>query len=196
MILARFGELTRTLHKPVLSLSLNDFKKMTQFPPKNNEYHFRIDQVEILRNRPDAVTPCNMTLLDDDAYYRHNVIHSVNCTPCYWKHFSAQLPVHANMSNLPDCVYKHQFLHINRQYLPDDNVQNATKLYLRPCNEMTAAISTTKYTVGNSNKLILQFNFVHEAYKVSQNYIINQPTSLNDSFTYLLRLRYRQIITY
>ena len=98
--------------------------------------------------------------------------------------------IYANVPYFPECVYKHQFLSINQHYLPDENVQNATKLYLRPCNEMTAAISTTKYTAGNSNKLILQFNFMHEAYKVSQNYTIIQPTPFNDSFTYLLGLRY------
>lgn len=166
----RPGELTRLLHKPILSFSFNDFKEMLRNSPINNHYHLHVNHVEMMRNRPDAITPCKLALLDDDTQYRYVIMHKVGCVPSYWKRF---LSYSSNL-NLSDCVHKNQLRQINTSYLPDLNVENATKLYLQPCSKMRTIISTTKSSEGDRKKLVLQFNHVHEEYKVSQNNLISQ----------------------
>ena len=164
----RPGELTRILHKPILSFSFNDFKEMAQNPPTNNHFKFHINHVEIMRDRPDANPLCNVTLLDDDAQFRTVIIRKVGCVPSYWKRFLPQ-STNPNILNWSDCVYQNQLHQITMFYLPDLNVANATRLYLDPCNKMKTIISTTTSSVSDRQKLVLQFDHLNEEYKVSQN---------------------------
>ena len=162
------NELTKVLHKPIMSYSLNDFKKVVQSPPINTQYHFDINRVEMIRNRPDGNPPCNKSLIDDDSQFRHVVVHEVGCIPPYWKRFflfSSQLQI----QSFPDCVHREQFRWINKMFLPDFNVENATKLYLKSCNEMNYVITKMKSSISERKELILQFNYICEEYKVSQN---------------------------
>ena len=166
------GQLTRILHKPTISFSLYDFKEMVQnSPPKlqNNNYHFNINYVEVMQNRPDGITPCNETLHDDDAQYRQVVTHKVGCIPAYWKRFFLFSSTKLSIQSLPDCVHQDLLHRINKFYLPDLNVENATKLYLEPCRKMKSIISVTKTSVSERKKLVLQFDYTHEDYKVFQN---------------------------
>ena len=167
------GELTRILHKPTLSFSLNDFKDMLGILPVNNHHYLRINYVEMIRDRSDAIIPtCNSTLFDDDVRYRDEVMRNLRCVPSYWKRFLSDSK-NSNPANLSDCVHTFQLRQINKLYLPDLNVENATKLYLRSCNQMKTIISTTTSSVGDRKNLVLQFDFVHEEYKVSQNNIMH-----------------------
>ena len=162
------GELTRMLHKPTASFSLNDFKEMTQTPPLNNLYHFNVNHVEVMRTRPDGIAPCNDTSVDDDVMYRTVIAKSAGCIPSYWKRFflsSSKMII----ENWPDCVHQSQFRLISQMFLPDLNVPNATKLYLTPCDTMKSIISTTRTSVSETQKLVLQFDYISEEYKVFQN---------------------------
>ena len=166
------GSLTRILHKPTTSFSLYDFKEMVQnSPPKlqNNHYHFNINYVEVIQNRPDGITPCNETLHDDDAQYRQVVTNKVGCIPAYWKRFFRFSSTKLSIQSLPDCVHQEQLYEISKFYLPDLNVENATKLYLEPCRKMKTVISVKKTSVNERKKLVLQFDYTQEDYKVFQN---------------------------
>ena len=161
-------ELTRILHKPIVSFSLNDFKEMIEGPTSNNNYHFNVNQVEVIRNRPDGTLTCNKTLNDDDSQYRQVIVQSIGCIPSYWKRFflfSSKLKI----QGLPDCVNRDDYLRINKLFLPDLNVINATKLYLQPCDRMKSIISTTKSSTSERRTLLLQFDYICEEYKVPQN---------------------------
>ena len=164
----KLNELTKVLHKPIMSFSLNDFKELIQNPSLNNHYHFNINHIEMIQNRPDGNPPCNKSLIDDDSQFRHVVVQEIGCIPPYWKRFflfSSQLRI----QNFPDCINKNQFRWINEKFLPDLNVENATKLYLKSCDDMNYVITKTKSSSSERKKLILQFNYICEEYKVFQN---------------------------
>ena len=160
----KLNELTKVLHQPIMSFSLNDFKQVAKNPALDNHYHFNINHIEIIRNRPDGDPPCNNSLLDNDSQFRHVVVNEVGCIPPYWKRFflfSSQLQV----QSFPDCAHQEQFRWINQMFLPDFNVENATKLYLKSCNEMNYVIEKTKSSTTEHKKIILQFNYHCEEYK-------------------------------
>ena len=141
---------------------------MIEGPTSNNNYHFNVNQVEVIRNRPDGTLTCNKTLNDDDSQYRQVIVQSIGCIPSYWKRFflfSSKLKI----QGLPDCVNRDDYLRINKLFLPDLNVINATKLYLQPCDRMKSIISTTKSSASERRTLLLQFDYICEEYKVSQN---------------------------
>ena len=165
----KYGELTRQLHKPTLSFSFHNFKEMTEH--FNNEYRLRIDQVEILRSHPDANVPCNPhPVPNDDNLYRLMVMQKIQCLPNYWKRFVVHYhPFLGSVVNLPECVHQEQFREISDYYLPDRNVENATKHYLRSCNQMKIIVSTQKASIKSLDKLVLLFEYANEEYKVSCN---------------------------
>ena len=162
----RPGELTRILHRPILSFSLNDFKEILRNPQRDNHYHLQINQVEATRNRPDdAINPCNETLFDDDEMYRNVIIQKIGCIPAYWKRFQ-RIHSNYNIPNLPECFQQNQLYRINKSFLPDLNVGNATKEYLKPCNSMKTIMNVVKYSASERRTLVIQLDHVYEEYKV------------------------------
>ena len=162
----RPGELTRMLHRPILSFSLNDFKEILRNPLRDNYYHLQINQVETTRNRPDdANSPCNETLIDDDEKYRDLIIQKVGCIPAYWKRYERLNSLNKN-NNLPECYQQNQLYRINKSFLPDLNVENATKEYLKSCDSMKTILNVVKYSASDRKTLVLQFDHVYEEYKV------------------------------
>lgn len=166
----RPGELTRILHRPTISFSLNDYKEMLRSPLRGkNQYRFQIDYVEIMRKRPDALIPCNESFFNDDEKYRNVIIHTVGCIPIYWKKFILS-PSDRRTLRLPVCLQRDQLNVINKAYLPDSNVGNATKLYLESCSSMNTFTTITKSSVSESKNILLRFDYLYETYKVSQNH--------------------------
>jgi hypothetical protein len=162
------GELTRILHRPTMSFSLNDFKDILRSPLRgNNHYRFQIDHVEIMRKRPDGLLQCNESVFNDDEKYRNVIVRTVGCIPIYWKRFISG-PSELGALKLPDCIQMDRLHVINKGYLPDSNVGNATKLYLETCTSMKTFITTTKSSVSESKNIVLQFDHLYETYKVSQ----------------------------
>ena len=162
----RTGQLTRMLHRPILSFSLNDFKEILRNSLKDNVYHLQINQVETTRNRPDdASGPCNHTLFSDDSKFRDVIINNLGCVPAYWKRFEQLHSVRTN-KDLPTCVQQKQLYRINKSFLPDLNVENATKEYLKPCDSMKAIINVVKYSSSKRKDIVVQFDHMYEDYKV------------------------------
>lgn len=160
------GQLTRQLGKFTLEFGRNDFDENNLNYPIN-KIHITMNEVEILRKRPNAVIPCNGELHDDDRQYREAVIRIVGCIPSYWDTFEDNKK--DSFRNLPKCKYKHQFSSIKEYFLPENNVENATKHYLQPCNHMSTEIAVAKYNVAKygrqKNRLRIELHYNTEIYR-------------------------------
>lgn len=97
----------------------------------------RINQIEVLRKRPDAETPCNDSLIDVDEIYRAATQNMFDCVPSYWKYFQSQSSSQVNNSHQHLCNTTNDYIKF-KEYLPyNGNVERGTRLYVQPCQEMT-----------------------------------------------------------
>ena len=126
---------------------------------------FRIIGVEVLKKRPNANKPCNESLLDDDSQWRNTVMDIVGCIPDFWKKF------HNHDGGLPNCT-RMQYLEIDTQYSPNRNFEDVAKLYMDPCKQMNAAVTTTSSLEARTDsrfRFRLIFQHATEEFKATVN---------------------------
>ena len=131
------GTLITHLNNPHVRFMAFQFEKMINV---SRWVEVRINEVEVLRKRADAVVPCENSLHDNDQEYRRAVIQTVGCIPAYWKRF-----VHDEMFNgsvLKPCSKKEQFRNLTR-YMPN-HFENGTSLYTQPCSQMSISVDTAQ----------------------------------------------------
>ena len=172
------GQVVRRLGKFVHEFEAEDFEK-NQFHPGINKVHINLNQVEILRKRPNAVTECNPALLDDDKEYRNAVMQSMGCFPTYWKSFVQGSSVASTGLNFPMCAHQSEYEMILKHYLPENKVENATKLYPQPCTSMTTDVTITKLfkSTLHKDRLRLEVYYNQETYR---EYINKEAVDLHD----------------
>ena len=167
------GMLTSHLDDPILTLTSNEFERMTKV--SSGIFAFRISQVEVLRKRPDAVKPCNASLENDDKSYREAVISKVDCVPEFWRRFATRLPLNEDASHPVPCTEQEQYQKISSFLPTTGNADKARKFYLQPCSQMNIVYSITQSDqVPNRRELIkhliLKIQFSPETYKQTKNY--------------------------
>ena len=106
-------------------------------------HDFHVRKIELLRKRPDAVTPCDESITDNDKVYKEALMKKVGCIPPYWKRFV----INGTHKDLPGCNTRNQFTQLSSM-LPmmfeNTNLLNGSKLYDQPCNEMKISTSINK----------------------------------------------------
>ena len=116
---------------------------------------FKIMQQSILRKRPDAKTPCNPDLHDDDLQLKMKVSEVGGCIPSYWKNL---IPTN-KICRTPEEMEKswrmlQNFTHIFSSYNP-------------PCNEMKLAVTYDKQPIfaHERNFLFMKFKYTDKNYQ-------------------------------
>ena len=164
------GQLTRQFGKQIVQLRSSNFKKAMN--GSSNYYTVHINQVEILRKRPDAVTPCNVTLSDDDKKWREKIIEKMGCVPDYWSQLNEDIDLsesnNSNKNTLKRCTTQKQYKLLASEYLPPKHSDNGTSLYIGPCNQMGITASVTQSDLNEQN-LVLGFSYVVEEYRETTN---------------------------
>ena len=161
-------QLIRQLGKPVLEVVRQDFK---QYNIGSDQLKLDVNEVELLRKRPNAPKPCSNTITNDDVEYMKVAMDILGCIPSYWKRFVTTESM--NTLNLQRCNSKKQYLSLSQHLLPEDDTNNVTKHYLQPCNHLTTEIRMTKQAKdmrsGKNYRLRLQINYNTEMYRESIN---------------------------
>ena len=171
------GQLLRHLSQPAFSLHnwdlipLLDAYEGGRYGGFSYEIKFRVTGVEVLRKRSNGATPCNLSLIDEDAKWRNIIIDTLGCVPVFWKRFVSNSSVH---QILPDCN-KVQYKKLYLEYLTTDegynyNFENAASRYINPCTQMGTAVTITTKT---NNFILDQINmyliYATEEYKETVN---------------------------
>ena len=162
------GQLIRQFGKQILHLTRANFRKAMN--KSHNYYSIHINQVEVLRKRPDGVIPCNRSLENDDLSWRQNIVRKVGCIPSYW--FDLDLEARKKQKNeydknLPRCTDSKKLQLISKHFLPPKSTDNGTSLYIGPCNQLGITASVTQSDVEEN--LILGFNYFVEEYRETVN---------------------------
>ena len=135
------GQFTRYKDKPLVEIP----RELLRY--KTTHISLNIAYVTILRKRPDATTPCDPELTNDDDIFKIRVTKEVGCIPSYWIAL-----LESNM-DLPLCETPNQLQKVYR------HIQNFTGFmtaYKPPCDEMQAPVNVqrTKEQTNSINGII------------------------------------------
>ena len=161
------GQLTKQIGKQILRVRRSDF--MNAMNESSNYYKILINQVEVLRKRPDAIVPCNDTLQNEDKMWREMIITKVGCIPDYWLELHQDSNLKDNHNTpLQKCTKEKEFKLIAENFLPSRHTDNGTKLYIGPCKQMGITVSVGQSDLKEKH-LVLDFSYVIEEYRETYN---------------------------
>ena len=149
------------LHDPILRI---DQMQLEYIQNTSRMVNVRINQVDVLEKREDAIVQCNASLTNLDQMYRLAVINFVGCVPSYWIRFYPE----KEQSLLPLCSKKKQF-QILSEFMPI-YFENGTKLFMPNCRHMTITFDMAQADVSYSQGNIgFTINYGSESYKYFKN---------------------------
>ena len=155
------GHLIRSLGHPNFVVSRQFISNSLKLLFFHSIYEINLHIVanDVLRKRPDAKTPCNPNLQDEDNQLRYSVIQAMGCIPAFMRRFITVSSLPKNISELSTCS-KEQYKKIDSFY---SHFENAAALYVEPCTHLSSIVTTsnalTKITKGfGSSKFDLKFN--------------------------------------
>ena len=133
---------------------------------KSNLVTLEIRQVQVLRKRKDATSPCDDDLQNDDRKWREVVMDKVGCIPSYWKRLVGN-------STKPDiaaeCTRSEQLREIYYHYSPYIRMDNGTKHYDPPCTKMTSVTTVREHPQTQKTNLTLKFKYIADEYQETIN---------------------------
>ena len=87
------GQLLRAFHKPTYKSNLALKTKIKESNPWDKLLKFKLEEVTVLRKRPDANVPCDINNdVSDDVNFHVKIMKNVGCVPIYWKQFAGEVP--------------------------------------------------------------------------------------------------------
>ena len=97
---------------------------------------FLMSQVTLLKNRHNAVVPCNKDLKNEDNQIMASIMNKVGCFPSYWKYMRKE----KNLT-IAECETSNQYQQINH-YI--SNIELSRALFVPPCEEMIVVTNIMK----------------------------------------------------
>ena len=172
------GQLLSALEQPHVVLEnriLVDAKNKNDYG-FSYEINLRINTVEVLKKRPDAVNSCDETLKDEDNFWINKAIKIIGCTPTFLKRFRWNSTLSGQTDTPLDCKKDHYYLYKN-QYGAKYHFDNVSKLYVPPCTQMTSIVSSVhsitpaKFTFGTPTKSVkIRIEYAMNGFKQATNH--------------------------
>ena len=151
------GQLLRVFDAPVFKTSLGQLLG-EQIWGSSSFLFFKISQVNILRRRPDANDPCNISLKDDDLQLRDKVAEDVGCIPVYWTNLrptTKKLEICKTPEKMEEIWNLLQnFSSIHSTYQPPCNEMKLTALYIARSDPSIDVITRFKYMEQTYEEII------------------------------------------
>ena len=134
------GQLLRTFHNPILETNVLLGNKNNEEKFWDKVFKIKIEEVTVLRKRPNSNIPCKNHLNKlDDVNYMETIMKSVGCMPIYWQDIRG-------LSMRRECESPSELKQI---YQHIQNYKDILVSYDSPCVEMSVA---TKLDEKEENK--------------------------------------------
>ena len=111
--------------------------------------------VSLLRKRPDAKTPCDADLQDDDTRFQLEVMKRTGCIPVYWK------PNVSIDESFKSCNTSEEMAEIF-SYMKDK--EGTMVFYKQPCDYMKVAVVATQKKI-DSESLEIELVYMDKKYQ-------------------------------
>ena len=145
------------------------WKELPSLAQKSNTFELKIEQVEVLRKRTDAVVPCDDNTQNNDRMYREAIMKNVGCIPAFWDIFTSNLSSNGNPISLPECQSKKEYKKFTNYTADQPGYMNkAQELYMQPCKQMTITYVVEKenYEEKGNDKIYVTINYIAQTYKL------------------------------
>ena len=127
---------------------------------KNGFFRYHdINDIEVLRKRPDSNRPCDEKLVDEDGLFLKQIMTDAKCVPTFWEPFVDDTTL---KTNLPKCKNSTQYRKIYRQFL--DRLSKIGDDYIQPCTQMKVSVATRNRD-SEPGQLKLYFRYNQDVYK-------------------------------
>ena len=175
------GQVLRTIFgkdrifKSILSMT----KEELDNNKTSNNIEIQLSQMNVVKQRPDGVNPCNPNAYEDDRKFWNAIFRRISCLPPYWKFWKESfLQARGNSTIQENCKNEAQFKELRQFTNPDTKYDHlATKQSLissfKPsCNEM--GINVNIKESGKFNHLedadpeIVTFKFIYMMQKYQE----------------------------
>ena len=126
-------------------------------------YHIelKMNQMEVLRKRPDADPPCDGSLHDEDRKLIHIAIKEKGCVPTFWERFAT----HEELETLNKCQTQEQLRKMTKLLW---HYKHVSKLIQPLCQETTITTMLNKRAAATNDgrhQLVASFFYTKEKYK-------------------------------
>ena len=124
------GQLMRAVMQNSELISPNDYK--------NGFFrYFDINDIEVLRKRPDSNRPCDEKLIDEDGLFRKQIMSDAECVPTFWDQF---VDGPSLTTTFPKCKKSKQYRKTFFQSL--DRLRTFGDDHVQPCTQMKVSVLT------------------------------------------------------
>ena len=121
----------------------------------NNQLVLDINFISIMRNRKDAIEPCDESLQNDDRKWMEKVVGIIGCIPCYWQ------DIFLNSTGFKRCKTPTELQKASK-YLPRNNektTKSILRMYTQPCDQMRVNINSNSDRYDDDNIFKIKFRF-------------------------------------
>ena len=138
------GRLLKKLGSPNFVFENKNLRQEKEKNKRGFSYNIdlRINTVEVLKKREDAVTPCNSSLHDEDTQWINNAVNVLGCLPPFLKPFVSKSTLSKNVANSLVCTMD-QYSKFNLNYSPEHHFGKIAEFYEQPCSYMTIGSTLT-----------------------------------------------------
>ena len=118
------------------------------------EVNLRINTVEVLKRRPNAVIQCNELLNDEDNLWINTAIEMIGCVPPFFKRFVWDSTFNGKTAITNTCNMK-QLSNYASEYAAKYYFGNISRLYNQPCYQTTNVVSLAQSLIPVTNDFSL-----------------------------------------
>ena len=111
------------------------------------EINIRVNSVDVLRKRPDAILPCNNKLYDEYVQWIKRVTEVLGCIPPFFDGNKLEATTSESLA-----CQKTQYEDYSINYRPENYFYRIARFYKQPCVEMTPTVISSKDKVWNEEK--------------------------------------------
>ena len=134
-------QLRRNLGADAFILNWKVLKESSETNKTGNRkrININIEEINVLKKRPDANTKCNNSVFNDDQRWINSVIIKVGCIPDYWKRLALNSSLSHESSNISSCNQK-KYQILGKYSI----VSKFERMYLQPCMQMNTIVTSTQ----------------------------------------------------
>ena len=144
------------------------------------EANLRVNMVDVLKKRPNAVIPCDELLHDEDNLWINKAIEVIGCIPPFFRRFVWNSTINGKTEISNNCNMK-QLNNYARKYSAYLYFSNISRLYDEPCYQATNLVSYEQSVIpsvkdfdflsstNSGMKVKIQIEYAMKSYKKATN---------------------------
>ena len=161
IILPHPGQLIERINSPSDRFNLEEWISRTELADGFEEnVHWKVSQVSVLKNRPDSFPRCYDGDETDDTRFQLEAVRKVGCIPIYWKNLDSEVTKIGLCKSSKDYQIFQNIVSSYRENLPLDG---------RSCTSMEILATKATPSRPNANHMTIKISYMEQTYQETKN---------------------------